>query len=242
MGCDMVAITCCVNYADFLAATWSFNRLMLSNIVVVTSPCDYKTQTYCIEQAIPFIMSDCYKQDGSKFNRAAMLNRGIEYAVKMWPGSWYAIIDCDVIIDHIDNLHMVDAVGLAGWCDIETRKKVSWHDTLDRNLIYGCPRKMIEPAMIPDKSAMTIQQLRDPRIGYWFEYPYNLCAYLGYFQMFAKPTARCDESYKTVDNSDTAFLDQNFGINSARTFNDLVCYHLGENGKNWNGRITGEWK
>ena len=236
----MIGFTCCVNYSDFLKITYPLNRYFLDELIVVTSLDDIKTIRYCEINRIKHIKSDCYKEKGI-FNRSAMLNLAIEKITKEYPNDWYLSFDCDTVIsydNYLDNSFIAGIVGMAGWAGIETRQSCRFEklDELDRSKIYGCPRKMIT-----DMSCQTIQGMRDFN-GEWFRYPYNLCAYLGYFQMFADPKARFNESYVTVNNSDTAFLDNNFGINSARTLSDVVCYHLGEHGTNWEGRKSKEWE
>ena len=233
----MIAFTCCVNYADMLAITYPFNRRYFDELVVVTSPGDFATIGFCQANGISFILSDCYKQNGSTFNRAAMLNQAIDYCIMAYPGEWFISMDADVIMDVVDCNTTGRNIWLADWCSMDTRQECFFGGELDKEMIYGCPRKMIR-----QRTELTIENLRKPEIGEWENYPYNLSAYLGFFQMFYKRTARNDESYKTVENSDTAFLDNNFGINKARVFKNLVCYHLGESGVNWNGRISREWK
>lgn len=242
----MVGFTCCVNYADMLALTYPFNRHFFKAFVVVTAPDDKRTKLFCRANGIKLVLSESYKQDGSTFNRAAMLNQAIEYCMKNYPDEWLVSMDADVIMDLVeDNLPVVGRVWpddrehgkYAPWCLSTTRDPYYFYGPLDTQYIYGCPRKMITK-----RTSVTLENLRRPSAGEWFQYPYNLCAYLGYFQMFWKRTARNDESYKNVNNSDTAFLDNNFGINRARTLRNLVCYHLGPNGVNWDGRKSEEWK
>jgi hypothetical protein len=243
----MIGFTCCVKYTDFLAATWPYNRKYFDTFIVVTSPNDTATHDYCATYGIKCILSNAYKKDGSTFNRAAMLNVAIDY-IKQMGDNWAVSMDADVIIDIVDdNLRLLQRPTknpiFALWADKTTRDVVSLadmfsHRVLDRTKIYGCPRKMIAS---PHEDGL--DHYRKPEAGEWFDYPYNLSAYLGYFQMFHTSTgARNDESYKTVDNSDTAFVDRNYGINNCRVLSDVVCYHLGENGKNWNGRVSKEWK
>jgi len=232
-----VAFTCCVNYSDMLALTWPLNRDLFDAFIVVTSTDDKRTQEYCRDKDILCLISDSYKQDGSPFNRAAMLNRAIEVCAVTYPDEWLVSMDVDVVLDVIPyNRALIVNTWIAGWCGTETQTPFKFGGELDEGLIYGCPRKLIK-----EPCAVTLESLR-AHPAPWERYPYNLCAYLGYFQMFYDKWARNDESYKTVNNSDTAFLDNNFGINKARTFTNLVAYHLGENGVNWNGRVSKEWK
>jgi hypothetical protein len=232
----IIAFTCCVNYSDMLKITYPHNKNIFDDIIVVTSPHDLKTIAYCEHNQIAHIESTAYLQDGSAFNRAAMLNKAIDYCHKAYPNEWYASIDVDVIFDIVDN-RKINNWWLADWCSMDTRQPILFGDpNIDKSKIYGCPRKMItEPC---DTILENLRKVQAP----WFHYPYNLCAYLGYFQMFYKKTAHNDESYKTVNDSDTAFLNNNFSINDARTFSNLIAYHLGENGINWEGRKSKEWK
>jgi len=90
--------------------------------------------------------------------------------------------------------------------------------------------------MITEPHPDGIDHYRKPDVGAWFDYPYNLSACLGYFQLFHSSTgARNDESYKAVDNSDMVFVNRNYGINNCWVLSDIVCYHLGGNGVNWIG-------
>lgn len=227
----MIGFTCCVNYSDFLAITYPLNKRFFSEFAAVTSSEDIATQSYCKDNGITLIISDSYKQ--GTFNRSAMLNKAIEHYANS--NEWLVSMDSDVVMDVVDNVVLKDHVGLADWCSEDTLQEVLLGTQLDKDLIYGCPRKMIK-----DPCAVNVGTLR--KNGYWFRYPYNLCAYLGYFQMFYKKSARNNEQCLNVNDSDTYFLNDNFGIDKARTFRNLVCYHLGEDGVNWNGRVSKEWK
>ena len=229
-----VAFACCVNYSDMLAITYPHNKKFFDDYIIVTSTDDLRTQDYCKKNDIILLISDSYKR--GTFNRAAMLNVAIDYCEINFPDSWLCSIDVDVVMDVVDNIAL-SKVWVAGWCSPDTMQEVLFGDEfIDKDLIYGCPRKLVI-----EKCDTSIESLRSNK-SIWERYPYNLCAYIGYFQMFFKKSARNDESYKTVNNSDTAFLDKNFGINKARTFRNLVCYHLGVNGVNWDGRVSEEWK
>jgi len=231
-----IAFTCCVNYSDMLKLTYPHNKNLFDDFIVVTSGTDMETRYYCHKNDITTILSESYRQDGSSFNRAAMLNRAIDYCLAVYPDRWYVSMDADIVLDVLD-CQPVNNWWVADWCGEETRKYALFGDAdIDKNMIYGCPRKMVKEQT--DTSIVALREKTFP----WFYYPINLCAYLGYFQMFYKKTARNDESYKTVNNSDTAFLDNNFGINNARTFINLVAYHLGDDGVNWEGRKSKEWK
>lgn len=244
----IVGYTCCVNYGDMLALTYPFNKRFLNEYIVITSTEDTKTIEFCKKNNIVCIASDIWKINGSKFNRAAMLNLAIDYCLEHFSSSeyWYLCLDVDTIVDIVTVNNLLQLVKdqwvMCGSIEIAVRNSVRLDQVpFNTGFIYGAPRKVIDKKNYFKDGIITLDILRKADVGYWFHYPYDWYAYVGQFQLYWKRDARFNIAFTTVDDSDTAFLKENFTIANGRTLNNVVCYHLGEPKQNYTGRVSEDW-
>lgn len=123
----IVGFTCCVNYVDIFSIVYHFNKDFFDDYIVVTSSKDLNTQFFCSINNIKCIVSDSYKKNGAKFNKAAMLNEVLKiiYCDKKFNDYWKLSLDADIAINNIN---------------FDKNQK------LNSNYIYGIKRRMIFPS------------------------------------------------------------------------------------------------
>jgi len=218
-------LSVCVDYCDFLMLTYPKNKEFLASYTVITSTTDYETQNYCNINGIKLFITDVYKDDDSTFNKAKMLNKGLEYIYKHYPDDWVLSIDADT---HI--------------------KVSSRIPKLNKSLMYGAHRMLYTTAEsylngIGEAETFIREVQTHPEIP-----GYGPHAMIGYFQLFFKKNIFYDESCKSAEVCDHKFFFDNYKFNppvliESSTFNplNLVCFHLGEKCRNWNGRVTPKW-
>lgn len=91
------AITVSVDYGDLLEVTVPWNRHHFSEMCVVTSPDDVRTQTVCEGNDISCFITDSFYADNAVFNKWIALEEGLDYfgrhgvltildADVLWPG------------------------------------------------------------------------------------------------------------------------------------------------------------
>lgn len=235
----IIGYTCCVNYSDLLRLTYHYNMRIFAQCVVVTSRYDLGTIGFCYDNGIPCIESLRYCQGGATFNRSAMLNQAVEYVREHFVGPeyQYCCFDADTIIMKIDR-HNMD-FGNGFYTNAISGQSRNWAIPLEQTneylTCYGAPREIVRYADCVN--GIRFEDL--PKIGKPFQYPYEQYGFVGHFQLYNKQDAMFDETFKNVNDSDTAFTRKNFKY--VRTISDIICYHLGETGKNWDGRVTEDW-
>lgn len=95
---DVVIIA--VDYNDYLDITLKNNIKYLNNIHVVTSTTDIDCQELCRKYNVDCIVTDCFYQNGDKFNKARALNHAISSIDKP---SWILTLDADILVhDSVD--------------------------------------------------------------------------------------------------------------------------------------------
>ena len=114
------AVTVCVGYADFLAATLPENLPLVDDLVVVTSPDDEETRAVCRKHNVFHILSEDYRR-GGPFNKARMINRAFD---QIGCHDWVLHLDADIVMPR------------------QFRRLVDWAD-LDERVLYGADRQRI---------------------------------------------------------------------------------------------------
>lgn len=94
MAPPLRAITVCVDYSDILALTLPYNKHHFSEIMVVTSWGDKKTQALCQEMQVRVHETDLFYMHGAKFNKWAALEEGLDHYKR---DGWLCILDADVL-------------------------------------------------------------------------------------------------------------------------------------------------
>lgn len=91
------AVTICIDYADFLADAVAANRPTLGRWIVVTLPRDEATHELCRKHDIEIAHSseERIHAYGSKWNKAALMNDGIE---RCEGDGWLLSLDADIML------------------------------------------------------------------------------------------------------------------------------------------------
>ncbi len=87
----------CVGYDDFLRRTVPINRHQFRRLLVITSPEDNRTISYCQEQGIETVITDSWTVNGATFNKGRALNDGLAELRKADP-DWVCVLDADIIL------------------------------------------------------------------------------------------------------------------------------------------------
>ncbi len=91
----MRAILVCVDYCDYLEVTLPYNWHHFSEIMVVTSPADLDTQSYCSKfDNVRCFVTDLFYESGANFNKWKALESGLDAFGR---NGWLCIMDADVV-------------------------------------------------------------------------------------------------------------------------------------------------
>lgn len=108
---DLVGITLCVNYSDFLYYTLPANRPYFHDFYVVTVAEDSETRAIAAAHNCKIILSDQLYARGAAFNKSGLVRQAQEVAHADHPTAWICMMDADVLIgenalrlelDHLD--------------------------------------------------------------------------------------------------------------------------------------------
>lgn len=105
-------IVVCVEYDDLLAITLPRNARHLTEIVVVTSPTDRRTQE--VVRSVPSarcFITDSFYRDGARFNKGAALEQGFD---ALGRDGWTLIWDADVLFPDVMPFTNLDPAKLYG--------------------------------------------------------------------------------------------------------------------------------
>ena len=232
------AVTVCVGYGDFLAATLPENLPLVDDLVVVTSPDDEETRAVCRKHNVFHILSEDYRR-GGPFNKARMINRGFD---QIGCQDWILHLDADIVLPR------------------QFRRLVDWAN-LDERVLYGADRQRI----IGWDEWQAFKQYVDRwdnhthEMGWWFHPKYPMMCRLvsslhgytpiGAFQLFHASELIQYNSHQRrypTDHGDAARTDHQFALQWDRRnralFPEVVVLHLesepGTHGANWSGRTT----
>jgi len=111
------AVTVCVGYGDFLAATLAENLPLLDDLVVITSPEDDETRAVCRRQNVHHLLSEDHRR-GGPFNKARLIQRALD---QISGSDWILHLDADIVLPR------------------QFRRMVEWAH-LDPAVIYGADR------------------------------------------------------------------------------------------------------
>ena len=90
------AITVCVNYSDFLAATLPINRRQFDRLIVVTDAKDLHTHDVSARDNVFTLAIRLCEAGTGVFSKAVAIN----HAIDKYPGGadWLCILDADVAL------------------------------------------------------------------------------------------------------------------------------------------------
>jgi hypothetical protein len=232
------AVTVCVGYGDFLAATLPENLSLVEDLIVVTSPDDDETRAVCRKHSVHHVLSNDHRRDGP-FNKARMIQRGFD---QIGGRDWILHLDADVVLPrkfrqlvdvaHLDErtIYGADRCNLVGWDKWQNLKKYAgaWD-----NHAHQC--------------------------GHWFHPELQVCSRwvskihgyvpIGFFQLF-HGMALVDGGYHQraypLHHGDAARTDVQFALQWDRRHRqilpEVIVLHLDSAasalGANWKGRTT----
>jgi hypothetical protein len=232
------AVTVCVGYGDFLAATAPENAPLLDNWVVITSPDDEETRMVCRKHNIFHILSEDYKR-GGPFNKARMINRALD---QVGCHDWVLHVDSDIVLPR------------------QFKRLLEWAE-LDERCIYGADRQRV----IGWDEWKAFKQYVDRwdnhthELGWWFHPKYPMMSRLvsslhgytpiGAFQLWHSSEMIQYNSHQRrypIEHGDAARTDHQFSLQWDRKYRqilpEILLLHLeseaGVHGANWSGRTT----
>jgi hypothetical protein len=229
------AVTVCVGYGDFLAATARENRHLLDDWVIVTSPDDDETRDVCRRHSIRHVLSEEHRR-GGPFNKGRLIQRAYS---QLGADDWILHLDADVVLPrqfrslldvaHLeeDCIHGVDRCNVVGWD--AWRRIGSWDNHSYENYL-------------------TFAGLPSPAGARWASTLHGYVP-IGFFQLF-HGTAMIDRGkhlrHYPYNHSDASHSDVQFGLQwdrrHRRLLPEVIVLHLESEparlGANWAGRTT----
>lgn len=232
------AITVCVGYGDFLAATLPENLPVLDDLVVITSPDDEETRAVCRKHNVHHVLSEEYLR-GGPFNKARLINRVID---QVGGKDWILHLDADIVLPR------------------QFRRKLEWAD-LDERCIYGADRQSIVgwEEWQAFKRHVDRWDNHTHEMGFWWHPRYPVMSRLvssihgytpiGCFQLFHGSAVIQHNMHVRrypIQHQDAARTDHQFSLQWDRRYRQLlpevILLHLeseqGPHGANWCGRTT----
>jgi hypothetical protein len=232
------AVTICVGYGDFLAATLPENLPLIDDLVVVTAPDDDETRAVCRKHSVHHVLSDEFKQDGP-FNKARLIRRAFD---QIGGRDWILHLDADIVLPrkfrrlvelaHPDPAYIygADRQNVVGWDAWQRMKSTAgpWDNHAHENGHW------FHPALRP--GARWVSTLH----GY---------VPIGFFQLF-HGSALVQGGYHVrsypTHHGDAARTDVQFALQWDRRRRqlvpELIVLHLESEksavGANWRGRTT----
>jgi hypothetical protein len=122
MALDIVALTVCVNYEDYLSLTLPLNRAFFASYKIITDFANAKKlETLAKENNSELIVTDSFYDDNAPFNKGKAINHALKKLRPEKRDGWVCHLDADIILPkNFENL--INA------CPLNTRA------------IYGCAR------------------------------------------------------------------------------------------------------
>lgn len=229
------AITVCVNYSDFLAATLPINRRQFDHILVITDLSDKDTQQVCRREKVECLSMPLVAAGAGVFSKSRAINCGLLHlGADRSIAGWMCVLDADIVLPLYFRA-MIERM---------------WQH-LDDGCVYGIDRlmcrsyeswcKYIDRLRHPDSHFVTAEDFPvGKRYSYFGEGGW---APMGYFQLW-QPQGSKIRSYS--ENNDMSLSDLKFAQQWPRSkrvlLPEIVAVHLESEpaafGTNWKGRKT----
>jgi hypothetical protein len=237
------AVTVCVGFGDFLAATLPENLPLLDDLVVITAPDDDETRTVCRKHNVRHILSEDHRR-GGPFNKARLINRAFD---QIGGRNWILHLDSDIVLPR------------------QFRKMLEWGH-VDERCLYGVDRQRVVgwDEWQAFKRHVGGWDNHSHEMGHWFHPKYPLQSRLvssihgytpiGFFQLFhgsALVQHNAHQRLYPTEHGDAARTDYQFALQWDRRFRallpEVIVLHLESErgsdgatwqGANWSGRTT----
>jgi hypothetical protein len=226
------AVTVCVDYGDFLAATLPHTLPLVDDLVIVTAPHDRETQRVCRRWGVRCLVSELHHRHGAAFNKARLINHGLNHLPRR---DWLLHLDADVVLPPNARLLLANA-------------------ELDPDCIYGvdrcnCPSFAEWTAFLAQRAAAAgegylVHPPRSWPVGSRISHTdYGGYLPIGFFQLWH---SRCRIRYAVAEASDAEHTDvlhaAEWPRDRRRLIPEFFAIHLESEpatmGANWHGRTT----
>ncbi len=114
------AVTVCVGYGDFLAASAPYSLHHLDRWLIVTEPNDHETREVCRKWSLECLLTEDHKR--GNFAKGRAVERGLQH---LSADSWRLHLDADIVLPS-RFVHLLESADLA------------------EDEIYGCDRIMVK--------------------------------------------------------------------------------------------------
>jgi hypothetical protein len=245
---EIVGITVCINYSDYLEDTLPHNRYMFKDFWVITEEADVKTIDLAKKHNCTLHFTKQRKANGAIFNKSAMIREVQQILHNTCKNKWILIIDADCYISN--TFSYIDLLKLNKSYIYGLHRSV--YESRDEFISYldKPPKKPIVYRIQIPKVVSQSVPIPNPRIGIEFR-PRQMATHTkkiiqlerdavsGYFQLYYDKTKYYAPFSINCENCDIDF---------AKLFEDQVMLkdahisHFGPICTNWNGRTSSEWK
>jgi len=222
------AVVVCVNYSDFLAHSLPENISHLCRMVVVTTPEDKATQDLCRKFGVDCYPTNCFFEDGDKFNKGRAINYGLSH---LRHDDWVLQLDADTVLPmrfrHMLKYAKLEKDTIYGVDRLNTKSYENWQEHKWRTRPQHQYRYMVTPTeQFPLGSRLVHAEMG------WLP--------CGYFQLFHSSQHRTYPiNTGSAEHSDVMFAAQ---WDKRRLIPEMFAYHLESEqasmGINWQGRKT----
>lgn len=231
------AVTTCVDYADFLAATLPHNRPLFDRYVVVTSPEDSATLQVCDYFDVEVVKTDAFGSRWGDWHKGRGINAGLQVLQKPGGGfrGWAVHLDADVVLPPRARVLLerasLDKASLYG---VDRLRVPSWDEWRDH---LAMPHIQTDGYHVRFDSRFEVM----PRFNAWHIGGY---APVGYFQLWHPHVSGIrsyPDDHNGGDKTDVLFAQQ-WGRDKRQLLPEFAVYHLDSGfhvqGANWGGRTT----
>lgn len=217
---SLVGICVSYNYFDTLQFMLPANYAHFEKLYLITQEDDLETIEFCKNFDNVKVLFYNFKNNNKSFDKFGAVNYAQQIMYHEYPDSWYMIIDSDIILPN----NCVDILS---------------KENLNEECIYGAIRNNVF------KSSCLLNKKQIVNAKDNVTWIYNNILYLkdnppsivGCFQLYKK---KC--FHLNADKFGNAgFGDYHFGYDNFNLFcnlENLLYFHLGESGKNWDGKVV----
>jgi hypothetical protein len=217
---SLVGVCVSYNYFDTLQFMLPVNCAHFEKMYLITQPNDLETIEFCKKFENVKVLFYNFKNNNKTFDKFGAINYAQQIMYNEYPDSWYMIIDSDIILPN-------------NFIDILSK------ETLNDKCIYGAIRNNV----FKSSELLNKKQIVNAKdnvtwvynnILHWKIKPPSI---LGCFQLYKKKCFHLNsDKFANAGFGDYAFGHDNFNLFC--NLENLLYFHLGESGKNWNGKVV----
>ena len=213
---NLYGVVVCVNYSDFFKYSLESAVGHFKKVFVITDNSDTATADLCSKyDFVELIKTDKFYEGGRKFDKGAGINLGLN-KVPVDQANWCLVFDADIVFPKFMSKYLCSKA-------------------LDTTVLFGAPRHFLRDInswknfVSGNSSVSSISEVYNPGP-----------TPIGYFQLFNSqnlllPKMRYPEGHDDASSSDLIFTKR---FDTKTTLKHVAVIHLGDDGKNWKGRVT----